>query len=77
MFESIFLGNITISLPQTKMEMNIANYALEYGSIFGIGIKSINAIDELKIKNFAFPSKHLIDGKGANRIVRIVDNLLI
>jgi|TARA_A100001015_G_scaffold292082_1_gene367004 spore coat polysaccharide biosynthesis predicted glycosyltransferase SpsG len=75
MFESIFLKKITIALPQTNLEMNIANYALKYGSIFGIGLKSINEIDEFKIKNFSFPSKNLIDGKGVSRIFKIINNL--
>ena len=77
MFESIFLKKITIALPQTAQEMNISKYALNYGSIFGIGLKSINEIDELKIKNFSFPNKDLVDGRGANRIFKIIDNLLI
>ena len=75
MFESIFLNKITIALPQTELEMNIATYALKYGSIFGIGLKSINEIDKFKIKNFSFPIKRLIDGKGVGRIFKIIKNI--
>ena len=72
MFESIFLKNITIALPQTEFETRIAEHALNNSSILGIGLNFMSDLNEKKIENFMFPEKNIIDGKGTERIYEII-----
>ena len=72
MFESIFLKQLTFSLPQTVFESNIAQHALKYGSLLGIGLESIRQFDIEVVNRYKFPKINLVDGKGVKRIYNII-----
>jgi hypothetical protein len=68
MFESIFLEIPTYALPQTVFESNIAQSALKYGSLLGIGLESIKQFNIAVASRYKFPRTNLVDGKGVERI---------
>ena len=76
MFEAMCLGKATLVLPQTPAESALANFLFERGGLLGVGMEYLKAYDEKRCSVIASRASALVDGQGANRVAKIVQDLL-
>lgn len=75
-FEALYLGKPAFVLPQTDMELKIANYVNQYNAILGIGIENMVNINKTIFETVSQNGMKLIDGNGLSRIASIIKGLL-
>jgi spore coat polysaccharide biosynthesis predicted glycosyltransferase SpsG len=76
LFEALYFDKPVYVLPQTEWEMRIAVFAKEQQAILGIGTKGLETFSAEEIPYFFRKKIKLVDGHGAERIKRIIKNLL-
>lgn len=76
LFEAMYLGKPTFVLPQTDMEIIIANYAKEHQAIIGMGIESLSQLKKIEVEKICKNAKSLVDGRGLEKITAIIKSLL-
>ena len=75
-FEAMYLGKAAFVLPQTEMEIRIADYANERGALLGMGMENLRVFSVDELQKVAEQGKKLVDGRGAERIAAIITNLI-
>ena len=75
-FEALYLGKPTFVLPQTDMELKIALYAKQFDAILGMGMETLDNINQTKFETVSQSGMKLIDGNGLSRIASIIKELL-
>jgi spore coat polysaccharide biosynthesis predicted glycosyltransferase SpsG len=76
MFEALCLGKPAVALPQTPHEAKLAALALAQGALLGVGREALHPWDAAALQAVAPRAAALVDGRGAQRIVAIVKELL-
>lgn len=76
LFENLYYRNQVYVLPQTKHEFVIGNSFLKKKQILGMGFINFYKFNIKKYPNF-YVRKNKIDGKGSNRIINTIENILI
>ncbi len=76
MFEALYLGKPAVVLPQTNAEYAVASSIFKLGGILGLGLSSIKKYSKDELVKVSKAGVSLIDGKGADRIVDIIEELL-
>jgi len=77
MMEMMYLGKAVHVMPQTRAERNFAEFILKKGGILGIGKNMLKIPDPEEIKSVGEKAKELIDGNGVDRIIRIIEKILV
>jgi spore coat polysaccharide biosynthesis predicted glycosyltransferase SpsG len=75
-FEAACLGKAAFILPQTEMELAIANFAEKKGAVLGIGEENLRAFGLREIRKIAKNAFSIIDGKGLDRVTAIIKNVI-
>jgi spore coat polysaccharide biosynthesis predicted glycosyltransferase SpsG len=76
LFEVLSLGKAAYVLPQTDKEFAIASFFQKKKLILGIGIDNLRKFTLKEINNTEILNKNLIDKKGLQRILAIVQSIL-
>lgn len=72
LFEALCLGKAAYVLPQTDMEVKIAQYARDKGAILGMGLDALRGFEADELAPVGGHGARLIDGRGGERISAIV-----
>jgi spore coat polysaccharide biosynthesis predicted glycosyltransferase SpsG len=75
MMEMMCLGKAIFVVPQTTQEKELADFVYSRGALLGVGHEKIEVPDQHQIEQVSTSAKKLIDGKGVERITRIVSDL--
>jgi spore coat polysaccharide biosynthesis predicted glycosyltransferase SpsG len=75
MMEMMCLGKAIFVVPQTTQEKELADFVYSRGALLGVGHQKIEVPDQHQIEQVSTSAKKLIDGKGVERITRIVSDL--
>lgn len=71
-FEAMCLGKASLVLPQTASELKIALYGQSLGAALGIGQDALRPFSPEEIEPIATRSAEIVDGRGAERVSRII-----
>ena len=77
LFEANYFERPAYVLPQTEWEIRIAHKINENEGVIGIGLEGLKQITHKPLSlQLTRPIKNSVDGKGSERIVKIIKNLL-
>lgn len=76
LFEANFLNKKTYVLPQTEREEKVARYFYLKKQISGYGFLKFNKTEVKNLIKFKIKKPNIIDGKGSERIIKIISKLM-
>jgi spore coat polysaccharide biosynthesis predicted glycosyltransferase SpsG len=76
MFESLYLGKPAYVLPQTEAEKRVSFSIQALGALLGVGSSGLRPFDLNTLQPVAERGRGLIDGRGAQRVSRILQELM-
>jgi hypothetical protein len=76
MMEMFCLGKAVHALPRTDAENALVRLAMERQAVLGIGLESLRVPSKTKLEEVSVAARRLVDGQGAERIVRASQSLL-
>ena len=76
MLECLCLGKAVHALPRTQPERALAEQILARDGLLGMGLESLSVPADRERRRTAMIGPRLVDGRGAERIVKIVGSLL-
>lgn len=75
MMEMMSLGKAVHVVPQTNDELFLAQTILKEGALLGVGFDSMHVPSSEKILTVGQRARELVDGRGVERIVSLIENM--
>lgn len=75
MMEMMCLGKAVHVIPQTTAEQHLAQLVFDQGAILGIGLDTLSVPSPEKIIEVGHRASLLVDGRGADRIIDLVEEV--
>ena len=76
MTELMYLGKAVHVAAQSEAELNLANLVLQQGGLLGVGVENLRVYTESELETVAGQASKIVDGLGAERIAKRIEQLL-